>query len=118
MKNLGVELSGDEIQSMIEEADVDGDGQINYEVKETTHWSDCHLTTTIPTFAGILQHDDRQMRGGSFCPNRCINFFVFFMAHSPKAKPAQTIMITSLFIHIDNTDDLVFGSSLRASAYE
>lgn len=29
--NLGETLTGDEIQSMIEEADIDGDGQINYE---------------------------------------------------------------------------------------
>ena len=31
MMNLGETLTGDEIQSMIEEADIDGDGQINYE---------------------------------------------------------------------------------------
>ena len=31
MMNLGEKLTGEEIQSMIEEADIDGDGQINYE---------------------------------------------------------------------------------------
>jgi len=31
MGNLGIELSGAEVQSMIDEADQDGDGQINYE---------------------------------------------------------------------------------------
>merc|ERR1712108_84204 len=31
MMNLGETLTGDEINSMIEEADIDGDGQINYE---------------------------------------------------------------------------------------
>jgi Ca2+-binding EF-hand superfamily protein len=31
MMNLGETLTGEEISSMIEEADIDGDGQINYE---------------------------------------------------------------------------------------
>ncbi len=31
MMNLGEKLTNDEINSMIEEADVDGDGQIDYE---------------------------------------------------------------------------------------
>ena len=31
MMNLGETLTGEEINSMIEEADIDGDGQINYE---------------------------------------------------------------------------------------
>ena len=31
MMNLGEKLTTDEITSMIEEADIDGDGQINYE---------------------------------------------------------------------------------------
>ena len=31
MMNLGEKLSNEEIHAMIEEADIDGDGQINYE---------------------------------------------------------------------------------------
>ena len=31
MMNLGETLTSEEISSMIEEADIDGDGQINYE---------------------------------------------------------------------------------------
>ena len=31
MMNLGETLTNDEIQAMIDEADLDGDGQINYE---------------------------------------------------------------------------------------
>ena len=31
MQNLGEKLEPEEIQSMINEADLDGDGQINYE---------------------------------------------------------------------------------------
>ena len=31
MMNLGEKLTNEEINSMIEEADIDGDGQINYE---------------------------------------------------------------------------------------
>ena len=31
MMNLGEKLTSEEINAMIEEADIDGDGQINYE---------------------------------------------------------------------------------------
>ena len=31
MGNLGIELSSEEVEMMIDEADEDGDGQINYE---------------------------------------------------------------------------------------
>jgi len=31
MQNLGEELAEDEIESLIDDVDIDGDGQINYE---------------------------------------------------------------------------------------
>ena len=40
--NLGEKLTNEEINSMIEEADIDGDGQINYEefyTMMTTKWT-------------------------------------------------------------------------------
>ena len=48
--NLGETLTGDEINSMIEEADIDGDGQINYEefynMMTTTKWYDMSFTSS------------------------------------------------------------------------
>jgi len=42
MMNLGEKLSEDEVDEMMREADVDGDGEINYE-GETAHF-DCEST--------------------------------------------------------------------------
>ena len=47
--NLGETLTGEEINSMIEEADIDGDGQINYEefynMMTSTKWRKKHLSS-------------------------------------------------------------------------
>ena len=37
MTTMGEELTDDEVESMINEADLNGDGQINYEGKQTIH---------------------------------------------------------------------------------
>lgn len=50
MTNLGEKLSDNEVDEMIREADVDGDGQINYEefVKVSAHRLDFSLIVTSP----------------------------------------------------------------------
>ena len=35
MRNLGEEMTEDEVDEMIKEGDIDGDGQVNYEGKST-----------------------------------------------------------------------------------
>ncbi len=44
MTNLGEKLTDDEVDDMIREADLDGDGQINYEGKSDSKMS--HTTST------------------------------------------------------------------------
>ena len=43
MTNLGEKLTDEEVDEMIREADVDGDGQINYEESALSH----HLAATV-----------------------------------------------------------------------
>lgn len=38
MTNLGEKLSEEEVDDMIKEADLDGDGMVNYEGKLNSHW--------------------------------------------------------------------------------
>lgn len=53
MTNLGEKLSEEEVDDMIKEADLDGDGMVNYEgmKKNTMNYGDCGITYIIVLIA-------------------------------------------------------------------
>jgi hypothetical protein len=65
MTNLGEKLTDEEVDDMIREADIDGDGQVNYEefVKVTPHLyliqRVCHRPSFMYTFLAITTSRDR-----------------------------------------------------------
>lgn len=70
LTNIGEKLSDEEVDEMIREADIDGDGQINYEVWRRALFFSffflfCVLLTPLPS-VGVCQDDDFQVKCRNF----------------------------------------------------
>lgn len=70
MTNLGEKLTDEEVDEMIREADIDGDGQVNYEGKKILVLTQtCYLRHQFIQMSASVDKNLDAVKGASFMPS-------------------------------------------------